>query len=317
MHQPREKILIVDDERFNISALGELLHDEYEVIVAKNGAQAMNRLFGGRPPDLILLDILMPDMSGYELCSKIKDDPLTKDIPVIFISAMDGEADEARGFEMGGVDYITKPFRPVVVKARIRTHLELKKHREQLEYLSNNDGLTGIPNRRRLDEYMQQQWASSIHMQNPMSVIMADIDYFKPYNDNYGHVEGDVCLKRVAKAIASVSMRRLDLIARYGGEEFVAILPQTDAGGAKTLAGLMIDTVMALKIPHAWSEVSDQVTVSIGIASINAGEDYSIEEILKRADQSLYRAKEGGRNRVDLSFLNIDPKKKSSNRIIT
>lgn len=302
MPKIKQKILIVDDERYNLTVLGDLLQDDYELSIAKCGSQALNLINTGRPPDMVLLDVMMPDMSGYEVCKQIKLNPITGNIPVIFISAMNTETDETMGFEVGGVDYITKPFRPVVVKARIKTHMELKEHREQLEAMSNIDGLTGIPNRRRFDEYLQQLWIHTINSSNPIALIMMDIDFFKAFNDHYGHIAGDECLKSVAQSLVSVPLRSLDLVARYGGEEFIAVLPQTDPAGSIIIANSMHKAVLSLQIPHACSAISKYVSISVGISNTIHTKSSSTKKLLESADESLYRAKNAGRNRVDTNF---------------
>ncbi|MBF0188887.1 MAG: response regulator, partial [Magnetococcales bacterium] len=192
-------LLIVDDERHNITVLGELLREEYNLMVAKNGKQALKLISSGKMPDLVLLDIMMPEMDGYEVCRNLKEDPVTRKIPVIFISAMSSEEDESKGFEVGGVDYVIKPFRPIVIKARIQTHLELKAHRDTLEQLSTLDGLTGINNRRKFDTFLSREWDSARRTGQPLSIILSDIDFFKQYNDNYGHTQGDTCLQQVGR----------------------------------------------------------------------------------------------------------------------
>jgi diguanylate cyclase (GGDEF)-like protein len=248
------------------------------------------------PPDLILLDIMMPEMDGYEVCRRLKADFRTKNIPVIFITAMNQEEDETKGLEIGAVDYITKPFSMAIVKARVRTHLELKRHRDMLENLSSLDGLTGIPNRRRFDEMLDTEWRHCLRENVFLSLIMMDIDYFKNFNDNQGHQAGDDCLKKVAMMLASSVRRPMDFVARYGGEEFVAILPKTDADGIAIVAENIRKNIESLLIPHSHSPASDYVTVSLGGAAVVPNTQLSSDILVKAADDALFQAKREGRN---------------------
>lgn len=291
-------VLIVDDMPFNVKVLRETLKCDYRVEVAGNGAEALERARGEPQPDLILLDVMMPDMDGYEVCRQLKSDPLTAAIPVIFVTAKDDEADQEQGFELGGIDYITKPFSLAVVKMRVRTHIQLKRQTDALERLAYADPLTGIPNRRQFLETLEREYRRALREDSALSVLMIDVDHFKAYNDHYGHGAGDDCLRQVATALARALFRPGDLIARYGGEEFVAVLPQTDREAAAMLAERLRQAVLDLDYPHARSSTGDRVTVSIGGAttSLHAAAD-SLEALLAQADQMLYRAKDGGRNR--------------------
>ena len=296
-----KRILIVDDSSTNISVLTKALADEFEISATEDGAKALSMVSGeeGVPqPDLVLLDVIMPGMDGYEVCRRLKASPATASIPVILLSSMTGEKDETRGLELGAVDYITKPFRIPIVKARVRTHVKLKRQRDLLRELSSMDGLTGIPNRRRFDEYYETEWLRSKRRQTPLSVIMADIDHFKAYNDTYGHAEGDACLKAVAKALQDALKRPSDLLARYGGEEFVVILPETEAEGARHLAEDMRRGVENMNIPHAESKVTNHLTISLGVGTLVPGAMTPPAALVKLADDKLYEAKDSGRNRV-------------------
>jgi len=294
----KSRVLVVDDSSFNITILGEALAEEFEVSVATTGEQALEVASGPEPPDLVLLDIIMPGMDGHEVCRRLKADPATSSIPVIFITSMSEEDDETRGLELGAVDYITKPFSLAIVKARVRAHVELKRQRDILRDLSALDGLTGIPNRRRFDEFLAKEWLRGRRNQSPVSLIMADIDHFKAFNDNYGHAEGDDCLRRVARALMGALKRPTDLVARYGGEEFAVVLPETGAEGARHMGEALRAAVQALNLPHAHSEAAEQVTISVGVATVVPATQSEPEEVIKLADAQLYRAKEGGRNQV-------------------
>ncbi len=298
----KQKILIVDDTPANLMILGEDLQQNYEVFIATNGESALKKV-AAKPPDLILLDIIMPGLDGYEVCRRLKKDPMSAGIPVIFITAKSAVKDETLGLEIGAVDYITKPFNMAIVRARVKTHLELKRKSDMLESLSRRDGLTGIFNRRQFDEALAREWKRSARAGRPLSLILLDIDCFKLYNDNYGHLSGDQCLRRIALALSSTLRRATDLVARYGGEEFVVILGETDVGGALKMGEKILHAVGALQIEHACSTVAPHVTVSVGAATTvpEAGTDERI--LLEVADNALYEAKTSGRNRVRHRYL--------------
>ncbi len=294
----KQKILITDDIPANITVLGEVLREEYEIIIATNGEKALEIAASEDSPDLILLDIMMPGMDGYEVCRRLKEDEKTIGIPVIFITAKNEIDDETRGLDLGAVDYITKPFQIPIVKARVRTHLELKRKNDILENIAALDGLTGIPNRRQFDETVQREWLRCLRQGVPLSLIMMDIDFFKKYNDAYGHTAGDECLRRVALALKSSVRRAADLMARYGGEEFAAILPDTHSEGAAFVAERIRSSVESEGIPHEYSEVADHVTLSVGAATKIPQMGSTASEIIEAADKMLYEAKDGGRNSV-------------------
>ncbi|MDZ4202294.1 MAG: diguanylate cyclase [Gallionella sp.] len=291
-------ILIVDDTPTNIQVLAESLRADYRVRVAGSGKVAFEIIAKVGAPDLILLDVMMPDMDGYEVCRRLKQAPETKNVPVIFVTAKADAVDEEYGLSLGAADYIAKPFHLPIVAARVRNHINLKIKTDLLESQAMLDGLTNIPNRRRFDETLESEWKRALRFGTPLSLVMADIDYFKRYNDNYGHGVGDECLKKVAAALASSIDRPSDLVARYGGEEFMMILPGTDAAGARAIAERFRSHVESLRIPHEYSDASNCVTVSVGLVCINPTIDMALVEALKKADEMLYQAKESGRNRV-------------------
>lgn len=293
----KQTVLIVDDSLLILEALSSLIGDEYDVLVAMNGAEAVE-LAVEESPDLILLDVVMPERDGYEILSILKSTPCTTDIPVIFLTGMGGEADEVRGLRMGAVDYIVKPFVPEIVRARVRTHLELKHSRDLLHRLALMDGLTGIANRRCFNERLGVEWARSLRTQTPLSLILADIDHFKPYNDFYGHPAGDNCLVQVAQALERESLRPSDLAARFGGEEFTLLLPETDLPGAILVAERIQAHIRKLAIRHENSAVSPQVTLSLGIASLIAAPGMPADQLIEEADKRLYEAKQHGRNQI-------------------
>lgn len=293
----QQKILIVDDAIINIQVLNELLKGEYRIFFATRGSEALD-IATTALPDLILLDVMMPDMDGYDICRKLKADPLLKEIPVIFITAMSQEQDEVLGLELGAVDYITKPFNLSLVRLRVRNQLELKRQRDILERLSLMDGLTGLPNRRAFDECFDREWRRAWRKGWDLSLIMLDIDYFKAYNDTYGHIAGDDCLKRIGSALAATLGRGGDFIARYGGEEFICVLPNTDTRGAAAMGEKLRAMVEELQIPHQSSSISPTVTISLGVAHVTPDKGVAPESLVEQADAMLYRAKRDGRNRV-------------------
>ncbi|MBF0186822.1 MAG: diguanylate cyclase [Magnetococcales bacterium] len=291
------KILLVDDMPTNIQVLYEALGEEHEVTFATNGLDALKACHED-PPDLVLLDVDMPEMDGFEVCRRLKGSEDTKEIPVIFVTAMDGEKEEVIGLELGASDFIPKPVRPGVVKMRVENQLTLKRYRERLESMSFQDGLTGIANRRRFESTLKSEWHRSIREKRGFSLIMMDVDHFKLFNDHYGHQEGDHCLRAVAQALSDAIKRDIDLVARYGGEEFVALLPRTDQEGACQVAEGLRQSVMALAIPHEASPSGEVVTISVGCAFIDPKPEDAPASAIEQADACLYRSKEAGRNRV-------------------
>lgn len=297
--ETQQIVLIVDDEKMNRSLLADLLKPLYKVLGAKNGEQALKIASRGEgQPDLILLDIMMPEMDGYEVCRRLKAEDATREIPIVFVTAMSEVSDETKGFELGAVDYITKPVSPPIVLARVKTHLRLKHKSDLLDKLVSMDGLTEIPNRRAFDTALEKQWKQGQRSKTPLSVVMMDMDMFKQFNDNYGHSAGDDCLKTVAGALARVAHRPGDIVARYGGEEFCAALADTNLEGALILGEKFRAAVEDLKITHDYSNTASHVTISIGVATIIPGEVVPSQDLQVKADGMLYQAKEGGRNRV-------------------
>ncbi len=299
MNPVRHKILIVDDVSTNIKILGQAMRQEYDISIGINGQKALEIAVSEHPPDLILLDIMMPGMDGYKVCRRLKNDPKTRDIPVIFITTKDEIEDETKGLGLGAVDYIVKPFRLPIVLARVRTHLILKRKTDLLESLVSIDGLTEIPNRRRFDEMLDHEWRRTMRVAAPLSMIMMDIDFFKNFNDNYGHAVGDECLRKVAHTLEYSIKRASDFVARYGGEEFAAILPETTIEAALTIAERIRSNVENLAIPHAFSHVSEHVTLSLGAATLIPTGAMAPNNLIEAADKALYKAKEAGRNRVE------------------
>ena len=296
MNAKQSTILIIDDNDINIELLRCLLEHDYSIFTASGGVEGLE-LAKNELPDLILLDVSMPEMDGYMVCEALKENVYTRNIPVIFVTAMDDMEDEARGLELGAIDYITKPFSPQIVKARVRNHLELKLFRDRLMKMSMVDGLTAIANRRQFDKEIEQQWQRSVRKQSPIAVLMLDIDFFKQYNDEYGHLKGDDCLKQVANVLSLEMKRPTDLVARYGGEEFVCVLPETDAQGAKCVADNIIASINKAGIEHRGSTIAKHLTLSVGLVDTKPDLDTQLVDFLSRADKALYQAKVAGRNR--------------------
>jgi diguanylate cyclase (GGDEF)-like protein len=302
----KARILIVDDETLNLKMLADLLSDDYIPVLARNAQQALQHAMKDTPPDLILLDVVMPQMGGYEIIKALKNDDRTNSIPVIFVTALNSTEDEEHGLRLGAVDYITKPFSPPIVKMRIRNHLRIAHQYKLLDQLAYLDGLTEISNRRRFEEAFQKEWSRAVRNATSLSLAMVDVDYFKQYNDHYGHAMGDLALQQIAKNLEGVLRRPDDLIARYGGEEFVILLPETDGPGARTIADRCLESVMNLSIPHRYSQISNCVSVSIGLATGKPDCQRQPGNLLQAADQNLYRAKEKGRNCYIASSLADD-----------
>jgi diguanylate cyclase (GGDEF)-like protein len=290
-------LLVVDDQPINIQALYRIFAPDHRVLMATSGAKAL-ALCKQDPPDLILLDVVMPEMDGHEVCARLKADDATRNIPVIFVTSHTDAEEETRGLELGAVDFIAKPVNPAVVRARVKTHLTLKAQSDLLRQMVFIDGLTGVANRRCFDERLGTEWRRAARSVSPLALLMLDVDHFKRYNDHYGHQAGDECLRRVASAIRASLLRPGDLVARYGGEEFACILPGTDFDGALAVGSGIEQRVRGLQIEHANSDVADVVTISIGVATGLPEPEADAGRLLALADAQLYRAKHSGRGRA-------------------
>ena len=222
----------------------------------------------------------------------------SREVPVIFVTAQESPDEETRALEAGAVDFITKPVNPAVVRARVRTHLTLKRQADLLRSLAFVDGLTGVANRRRFDDSLQREWRRSRRNGASLALLLIDVDHFKQFNDCYGHLVGDSCLQAVAGALKANMGRPHDLAARYGGEEFACLLPETHLAGALAKAEELKQAVQALNIPHALSSVATVVTISIGVTAVVPMMNLSPDQLLSAADEQLYKAKRSGRNRA-------------------
>ncbi|NJR58757.1 MAG: PleD family two-component system response regulator [Cyanobacteria bacterium CRU_2_1] len=333
-------ILVVDDTLANVQLLSRMLSEHgYKVRKVLNGQMALMGVQTA-PPDLILLDVSMPEMNGYEVCQRLKANEATQDIPVIFISALDQANDKVKAFSVGGADYITKPFQLAEVLARVEHQLTLRelqrqlreknqrlqeqiqqhkrivrelehakaalqKANQELQRLAIIDDLTQVANRRHFYTCLEREWHRSLRDQVPLSLLLCDVDHFKRYNDAFGHQAGDRCLQQVAKALHRVIQRPADLVARYGGEEFAVILPHTPSSGAIYIAEKIQTSLEDCQISHPESSVSKLVTLSIGVSSAIPQLTLSPDSLIAMADQALYGAKEQGRNCIGVRTLQM------------
>lgn len=299
-------ILIVDDEISNIEIMAAVLKEDYEICFARSGEEAL-AIIHASAPDLILLDIVMPGMDGYAVCSHLKQDPRFSDVPVIFTTGLSEIEDEVQGFAVGAVDYVTKPIQPVALRSRVSNHIELKRMRDQFADLAMTDALTGLGNRRQLEKLLRSEMRYLSRHGDWLSFVMIDIDCFKQFNDEYGHLQGDQCLRMVAIALAQTAQRGRDVCLRYGGEEFACILPETDHAGALRVAEEMRRRVEGLAIPNIGSNAEAIITVSVGVASRRCEPGCSMETWISTADALLYKAKRTGRNRVVGRNISLHP----------
>ncbi|ACB51726.1 two-component response regulator [Crocosphaera subtropica ATCC 51142] len=311
-------IMVIDDHVDNLKLLSDMLDEQgYEVRQSLNGLTALKSIELSSP-DLILLDLKMPDMDGYTVCQKLKKNPKVQDIPVIFISASDEVLDKVKAFSVGGCDYISKPFNLAEVLARVEnqlkvkrlqqalkdrnTHLEsliktLEEVNQKLEDISRLDPLTQIGNRLHFNDCLEREWKRAMREEEPLGLILCDIDDFKLYNDTYGHLQGDRCLRDVAQGLKMAVFRGTDLVCRYGGEEFAIIVPNTDCLGAEPICQRIVEEFKQLKIPHGTSSVSSYVSVSVGFASLIPSINLRSDRLIFLSDKALYGAKEAGKNR--------------------
>lgn len=326
----RPVVLLVDDQAMVAEAIRRMLADEKDIEFhyCQDPSQAVGKANEIRPT-IILQDLVMPDVDGYTLLKFYRANPSTAGTPVIILSSREDPKDKSHAFEIGASDYLIKLPDRIEMIARIRAYsktyllqlqrdaayLEMQKLQEQLtesnqkleqnnvilQKLSTMDGLTGIANRRHFDETLQNEWKIGFRQKTPLVVIMIDIDFFKKYNDGYGHQGGDDCLKEVARILDENIVRPGDFIARYGGEEFVVILPRTDAAGAAVIAEQLRYAVDARKITHEFSSAADHVTISLGVAAVLPDSAGTPEGLLARADEALYKSKEAGRNRYTIA----------------
>lgn len=286
-------ILVVDDQPINIQTIYQILGPQYKILMATSGPQAI-AVCKKSMPDLVLMDVVMPEQDGLTTCRLMKEDTDIANIPVIFVTGLQQQSDEDACWEAGAVDFLQKPVNASTLRYRVKAHLTLKRQSDLLRSLAYLDGLTGVYNRRYFNDYFQSQLANSKRLQQPLSIILIDIDHFKQYNDQFGHLAGDDALKLVAKTLKACCHRPADLLARYGGEEFICVLPNTDLAGALHLADRMLKAVAMQKIDHPTVN-RGIVTISLGIATGTGAES----DLVKLADTRLYQAKLNGRNQYN------------------
>jgi len=322
-------VLLVDDQPMVVEAIRRMLVNEKDIIFhsCSDSSKAIQTAISVRPT-IILQDLIMPGDDGYALIRKYRQIEQLENVPVIILSTKEDPHDKSLAFERGASDYLVKLPDKIELIARIRAHTKnyliqcerdaafeelghLQKQLEisnaELQKLTCQDGLTGIANRRRFDTFIRKECLRSFREKNPISLLLIDIDYFKNYNDNYGHLRGDDCICRVAKCLQQAVHRPADLVARYGGEEFSVVLPNTDIDGATKIATQLQKVVNEMRIPHEFSPVSDCVTISMGIACRVASELASPDDLIEMADRALYQAKNSGRNRHIISDLCLEP----------
>lgn len=330
MMESKIDILLVDDRRENLLAMEALLERRgLNIVTAQSGNDALSTMLD-HDFAVVLLDVQMPDMDGFEVAQLMKQNEKTRWVPIIFLTALSKDKKFiTKGYRSGAVDYLLKPLDTAILQSKVDVFLQLHRQKRQLlektqqldhkvlellelkrqletvnrqlEMLTVSDALTGIPNRRRLDQFLESEWRRSQRNALPLSLIMIDIDRFKEYNDHYGHPAGDVCLRKVAQALQSAIKRPSDLMARYGGEEFTAVLAETDSDSALRVVELLAQSIHDLAIPHPGSDVSTRLTVSQGLAATVPTGSISPRQLLQAADDALYAAKDGGRNR----FVNV------------
>lgn len=321
-------VLLVDDQAMVAEGIRRMLEHEpgIEFHYCSDPKTAINMAVQIKATT-VLQDLVMPDIDGMTLVRFYRANPMTRDIPIIVLSSKDDPKIKSDAFANGATDYLVKLPEPIELIARIRAHsksylaqrerdeayhalremqeqlremnAQLAQSNRELHRLSSLDGLTGIANRRQFDEVLEREWQRSVRNDTPLSLILLDIDYFKPFNDRYGHQAGDDCLRMVARTLDRVVQRPTDLVARYGGEEFVVVLPDTNQAGAEAVARELLKEVRNLGIMHEASKVTDHLTLSIGTTTRDSGQPGSATDLVAAADQALYLAKEHGRNRVE------------------
>lgn len=297
-------ILIADDDKVTRMGLRQAMEQEgYQVVEAIDGASCI-AIFSRLRPDIVLLDAIMPTMDGFACCARIQQLQSTTPTPVLVITGLEDQDSVDQAFAAGAVDYITKPVHWAVLRQRVRRLIQQVRLYQQLEQanfelqrLATVDSLTQVANRRRFDEYLDNEWQRMMREQLPLSLILCDIDCFKSYNDTYGHQAGDDCLRQVSQAIQRAAKRAIDLPARYGGEEFAVILPNTEQAGAIQVAHDIRLGIKGLEIAHVNSKVIPIVTVSLGVVTTIPNQDNSPEKLIMAADKALYQAKAEGRDR--------------------
>jgi len=297
MYWSKPTILIADETSTNIALMREILNPDYEILSADSGSTALE-VAVEQLPDLILLDVATAGMDGFEACKRLKRERRTEEIPVLFVSNLKQDGLEARGLEAGASDFISEPFSPELIKTRVKNHLELKRQRDVLRGFSYLDGLTGLSNRSRFDQILDQEWRRGQRSRSPLSLILMDIDRFKSFNEAAGRRAGDEYLRELALGLEVSIHRAGDLVARYGGEKFVAVLADTDADGAMGVAAKIQESVATLALPHPASDIAPIITLSLGVVTRIAAFGVEPDSFVEDAKRALQKAKESGRNRI-------------------
>jgi len=302
MTNHQNKILIADDDVISIAILTDILSPLYTIHVAKNGADAL-KFAKQLQPDVIILDVVMPDVNGFQVIRLLKEAEDTKDIPVIFITSMTLPQEEEKGFVLGAADYIHKPFSKSLIKLRVRNQVQIVNQMRLIQQYSMTDALTNTANRRHFNSCLSKEWQRSMRDSAPISILIMDIDDFKAINDKYGHLTGDAVLQNIAQKIKLCVKRPMDLIARWGGEEFATLLPGTTLNGAILVAEDILKTVReAASGPDGLSDI--RVTLSIGVNTIvpaKESQEAQVFDFIHMADNALYKAKKTGKNKVCIS----------------
>ncbi len=293
-------LLCIDDETVNLKVLSSIFKEQYRVVVSKSASQGLIKALE-IIPDLILLDVLMPEESGFELIAKLKNHVELKHIPVIFITGLQSSINEEKGLMLGACDYIQKPFNYGIVRARVNTHLELIRQRKLLERLAHFDSLTELPNRRKWQHDSEEIWLFAIDTAQDVAVGIIDIDYFKKYNDLYGHQQGDFVLRKVSNIIRRVIFEYDGDVYRCGGEEFYFYLPRPNSVATEAILEKCIKRVTELAIEHQNSQVSEFISISIGAVQVSPHTDITLDKAMKYADDNLYQVKNSTRNAVSFS----------------
>lgn len=290
-------IMIADDDKANLDILSSILMNEYDLRIVRNGKAVLEQV-ADSPPDLLLLGVMIPGLTGFEVLANLKQVESTHHIPVIFITSLDGEGYEEKGLRLGAVDYITKPFNQGIVLARIRSQIQIVRYIREIERLGMIDALTDIPNRRNFDIRIREEWRREGRTGSSLSMMMIDIDFFKHYNDTYGHPQGDILLRSLASLFTVHLKRPSDFVARLGGEEFAVLLSGVDKEGAALMAEKIRAATEEMAVPVADQNKNTNITISIGVATLIPDRDTPVEDLIEKADKNLYAAKAAGRNRV-------------------
>lgn len=296
------KILIIEDGELNRKVLTDALQDIYVLDAISSGKDAIKKIREFRP-HLILLDIILPDINGFDVLKQVKETHDLKDIPVIIITGLDNDQDEEKGLSMGAVDYIRKPFNSFLVKARVNTHIQITKQMLMIEKLSFYDALTCLPNRRKFDYHVEYEWHRAIRKKSFIGFLMMDLDNFKNYNDHYGHAQGDEMLRGVAEVLRNTLNRSTDIPCRWGGEEFAVLIPETNPEELLLIAEKIRAEIEVLKVPSIRTNEATRITISIGAGCMVPRQNELLGEFIQNVDRLLYKAKNGGKNQVQSAML--------------